>query len=319
MPVIRINALGDRPVLHDSPAPVWPALQRAAAGPGPVVAMLHGYRYEPGHARHCPHRHLLAAGRGADAPGWPGALGFGTGQRREGLAIAFGWPARGALRQAQGRAVAAGRALALVLDWLHRQRPDRPCHIIAHSLGIAPALAALPFLRPGAVGRIIALTGAAYQSRAAFALSSAAGRAAEFLNITSRENDPFDFLFERLIPAPCPGDRAIGLGLDGPNAVTLQLDCPGTLAHLARLGKPVAAPSRRVCHWSAYTRPGTMEFYRDLLRHSDLWPLARLRSGLPGTPSPRWSRLLAPFPSAIRQETRSSVLADLFARNARRA
>ena len=63
-----------------------------------------------------------------------------------------------------------------------------------------------------------------------------------------------------------PGDRAISHGLDAPNAVTLQLDCMDTLAHIARLGTAVGLPERRICHWSSYMRPGVLRFYNELLR-----------------------------------------------------
>lgn len=296
MPVIRINAMGETARLHGSPTPVGAALARIGPTEGPAVVMIHGFKYQPGHRRHCPHRHILALHPEAlpwSAPSWPRQLGFGTGHQAEGLAVAFGWEARGTLWAAQRRAVRAGRALAQVIAALHRQAPARPVHVIAHSLGSELALEALHHLPAGAVGRILSLAGASYHSRAQAALATRAGRGAEFLNITSGENDPFDFLFERLARPPCPGDHAIGFGLEAPNAVTLQLDCPGTLDHLSRLGAAIAAPERRVCHWSSYTRPGVLQFYRELLRRPDRLPLSTLRHGMPLRGAPRWSRLLA--------------------------
>lgn len=301
MPVIRINAIGETARLHGSPTPVGAALARIGPTEGPVVVMIHGFKYQPGHRLHCPHRHILALHPEAlpwSAPSWPRQLGFGTGLPAEGLAVAFGWNARGTLWAAQRRAVRAGRALAQVIAALRRQAPTRPVHVIAHSLGSELVLEALHHLPAGAVGRILSLTGASHASRARQALETPAGRTAEFLNITSRENDLFDFMFERLVAPPCPGDRAIGYGLEAPNAVTLQLDCPGTLDHLSRLGAAIAAPERRVCHWSSYTRPGVLQFYRELLRRSDRLPLSTLRRGVPPRPAPRWSRLLAP-PSGL--------------------
>lgn len=297
MPVIRINAMGETARLHGSPTPVGAALARIGPTEGPAVVMIHGYKYQPGHRQHCPHRHILALHPEAlpwSAPSWPRQLGFGTGHQAEGLAVAFGWEARGTLWAAQRRAVEAGRALAQVIAALHRQAPERPVHVIAHSLGSELALEALHHLPAGAVRRILSLTGASYAARAQDALATEAGRAAEFLNITSRENDLFDFMFERLVAPPRPGDRAIGHGLEAPNAVTLQLDCDGTLDHLSRLGAVIGTPERRVCHWSSYTRPGVLQFYRDLLRRPDRLPLGALRCGVPPRPAPRWSRLLAP-------------------------
>lgn len=307
MPVIRINAIGETARLHGSPAPVAAALERIGPTEGPAVVMIHGYKYQPGHKQHCPHRHILALHPEAlpwSAPSWPRQLGFGTGLQAEGLAIAFGWEARGTLWAAQRRAVAAGRALAGLIAAMRTQAPQRPVHVIAHSLGTELALEALHHLPAGSVGRIISLTGACYQSRTQAALATEAGRGVEFLNITSGENDPFDFLFERLIAPPHPGDRAIGHGLEAPNAVTLRLDCAGTLDHLGGMGAAIGAPQRRVCHWSSYTRPGALPFYKELLRRPERLPLAALRHGVPPRPAPRWSRLLAlppmprPLPSA---------------------
>ncbi|MCA0872058.1 alpha/beta hydrolase [Seohaeicola saemankumensis] len=292
MPVVRINSVENRPQLHGTSRPAWPILRRLGPGPGPVIVMIHGYKYEPGHARHCPHRHILSLHPASLPDAWPRPLGFGAGHRDEGLGIAFGWNARGALWSAQARARDAGRVLARVIGELHRLAPARPVHIVAHSMGTEVALEALHHLPAGAVDRILSLTGACYRSRTATALATPAGQSAEFVNITSRENDPFDFLFERLITPPRPGDRSIGQGLDGPGTVTLQLDCPGTLDHLDRIGLPVAPPQRRICHWSSYTRPGVLQMYSALLRRPGAFPLDALRRGLPPTPAPRWSRLI---------------------------
>ncbi|MDK3016132.1 esterase/lipase family protein [Pseudodonghicola flavimaris] len=297
MALVRINAVGNDPVLHNSPLPVARALARADRGDGPAMVMIHGFKYLPGHPRHCPHRHILALHPDDlpwRSPSWPRQLGFGTGHRDEGIAVAFGWQARGALWRAQARAVEAGQALARVIAQLRAQRPDRPVHVIAHSLGTEVALEALHHLPRGAVGRLISLSGAAFRSRAEQALATEAGRAAEFFNVTSRENDPFDFLFERLIAAPAPGDRAIGHGIAAPNALTLQLDCAGTLAHLDRLGAAIADPARRICHWSSYTRPGALQFYKELMRRPASLPLSTLQRGMPEQPARRWSRLVAP-------------------------
>ena len=308
MPVLRINAEGDTPRLHTSPRPVDEALARCG-GDGPVAVMIHGYKYQPGSARNCPHLHILAL-HPRDmpwrAPSWPRQLGFGTGHQDEGLAIAFGWNARGALWRAQRRAVEAGRALAEIVRDVRRRLPGRPVHVLAHSLGIELALEALHHLPPGAIDRIVSMTGASYRSRALAALATPAGRRAEFFNITSRENDAFDFLFERLIAPPVRRDSAISHGLDAPNALTLQLDCTRTLDHIARLGASVGAPERRICHWSAYTRPGILRFYNDLLRRPEHWSLNALRRGLPEAPEPRWSRLMAlpplPLPLPLPQK-----------------
>jgi pimeloyl-ACP methyl ester carboxylesterase len=297
MPILRLDTDHDRPTAHRSRR-AWPEeLDRRDIGEGPAIVMIHGYKYCPGLPNHCPHSNLLSLS--PDRPfSWPRQIGFGAGHADEGLGIAFGWCARGSLGRAQRSGRAAGRALAEVIAALKDRRPERPVHVIAHSMGTDVALEALHHLGPGAVQRVISLTGAVWASRAEAALSTPAGRSAAFVNVTSRENDFFDFVFERLLSRPAPGDRAIGHGLILPNAVTIQLDCPATLDLLARCGMPVAPPRARICHWSAYTRPGVLRLYNLLLRRPEALPLARLRGELPGQPAPRWSRLLE-LPAAL--------------------
>ncbi|MFA3916033.1 hypothetical protein [Ruegeria hyattellae] len=300
MPLIRINAQGDRPALQGSPQAPSNVLARAQTGTGPVIVMTHGCKYQPGNVRHCPHENIFALprpGKSRRACQWPQELGFGQGNADEGLAIAFGWDGRGGLWQAQRRAVEAGRALAEIVAHLRQIAPDRPVHFIGHSMGIEVALEALHHLPPGALSRIISLTGAAYRRRALAALDTAAGQAAAFINVTSRENDLFDFMYECLIAPPERGDRALGFGLDALNAVTLQLDCRHTLEHISRFAGPVGGPEHRVCHWSSYRRPGALRFYNALLRAPEGFDLSLLRTGMPQAVAPRWSRLLSlPLP-----------------------
>ncbi|MEM6372580.1 MAG: hypothetical protein AAF727_07350, partial [Pseudomonadota bacterium] len=144
------------------------------------------------------------------------------------------------------------------------------------------------------VQRIITLSGASYVSRAVRALQTPAGRAANLLNIGSRENDVFDFLFEQLIDPPVPGDGAIGDGINLPNVVNIELDCPHTLNALTEFGGYVAPPRRRMCHWSGYTRPGALRFYAHALRNPEQISLGALQRAVPQTAAPRWSRMFAP-------------------------
>lgn len=294
MPMVRINADGAEVVAADGGT--LPCLTHAARGAGPVIVMIHGYKYLPGDPVHCPHDLILSLSSDAvrsRLQSWPRQMGFETGRSDEGLGLAFGWNARGALWTAQRRAIEAGRALAKTLARLHRETPDRPIHILCHSMGTEVALEALMHLPAGAVQRVVSMTGACYRARALAALESPAGRTAEFFNMVSRENDAFDFLYERLIAPPVPGDQSIGHGLEAPNAVTLQIDCAETLDLMARLGHRVAPPQQRICHWSSYTRPGILGFYNALLREPARLPLHLLRHGIPARPDPRWSRLLA--------------------------
>lgn len=296
MPMIRINAEADQPILHNSPRPIWSTLRRANRSDGPVVVMIHGYKYLPGHQKHCPHRHLLSLEPEAlprRSPSWPRQLGFGVGNREEGLAIAFGWQARGAVWEAHRRATCAGRVLAEVLHQIHDERPHRSVHIIAHSMGTEVALEALHHLPAGAVTRILSLNGASYRTRAEAALRTPAGRETEFFNITSRENDPFDFMFESLVRSEERKDRAIGLGVNMPNALTLELDCHWTLQGLRSLGAAIDEPRFRMCHWSTYMRPGVLRFYSNLIRRADTLEFKRIKAQLPNSSTARWSRLFA--------------------------
>lgn len=285
MPVLRINATSQGLALHEGPA----VLSIPGDSTGPVVIMLHGYKYAPSHPGHSPHEKIF----NATPAGWPAQLGFDGTRRDDGLGIAFGWYARGHLSGAFHRATRLGQSLAVLIAMLKSQAPQRPVHVVAHSLGAQAALSALKHLPRGAVDRMILLTGAAHAGYAEEMLDTPAGRGCALFNITSRENDLFDLAFERLVPGAARGATALGQGIAAPNACTLQLDCPLTLAGLAALGFEVAPPRRRVCHWSAYTRPGAMAFYAALLRQPDALPLAALQAILPETQTPRWSRLTA--------------------------
>lgn len=292
MPLIRIDAYGDAAEPHNKAASADLEVSRHDDD-GPAIVMVHGYSYRPGNPKHCPHRTLFSLETGRREPGWPRHLGFGGGHDAEGLAVAFGWDARGTPRAAHDRTVPAGRALSDIVRLLKNRVPRRPVHVIAHSMGIEPVLEAMHHLPAGALDRILSLNGAAYHSRVLAALNTLAGRTSEFINITSRENDAFDFMFERLIARPQRGDRSIGLGLSSANALTLRIDCTETLTHLAGMGAPIAAPDRLVCHHSAYTRPGMLRLCNALMRNPDIWTMDALRAGLPFQRVARWSRLLA--------------------------
>ncbi|SDN43544.1 Alpha/beta hydrolase of unknown function [Lutimaribacter pacificus] len=287
MTLLRINA-------QVSGQDDLPDLGPLAGGRGPVLIMTHGYKFQPGHPQHCPHRHILSEDEVAcrKAVSWPRLLGAG----QDGTAaVAFGWPARGTIWQAWAQAGIAGVALARVIAAIRETAPHRPVHAIAHSLGARVVLSALRHLPEGALSRAILLTGAEFAASAAAALDTRAGRRVELINVTSRENDLFDFLLERLVTPPVPGDRVIGHGLPGQaNTLTLQIDDPRTLAVLAGRGYAIAPPRARICHWSAYLRPGVFDLYRAFLSEPDTLPLAHLQRLLPKAPQPRWSRLLDP-------------------------
>lgn len=297
MPLIHVNAGPGGPMLHDGAGDLAEGLPDLMRGAGPVILMVHGYKYAPHHATECPHDHIFSLTPQRTCfkvRSWPAGLGFGAGATDEGLGIGFGWPARGNIWRAYAAAAEAGAQLAHLVMMIRAARPDRPIHAVAHSLGARVVLSALAHLPEGALQRMILLAGAEFGQRAAEALETPAGRGAEVINITSRENDFYDFLLECLIPAPRRGDRSLGLALTtGPNVLTLQMDHPGTLAALNRAGFAIAPPAARVCHWSPYTRPGVFALYNSLLRAGPDLPLGALRAALPCVTEPRWSRLLS--------------------------
>lgn len=300
MPLLHINSGRHGPVLHASASRLDTTLARALGGCGPIIVMLHGYKFTPGHPVACPHRHILSLAPGRNcrkALSWPRELGLGRGTPDEGLGIAFGWPARGTIWQAYRQAGEAGSHLATLIRQIRRHAPRRPVHLIAHSLGARVALRALAQLPEGSIGRMILLAGAEFGTHARAALDSPAGHCAQLINVTSRENDLFDFLLERLIAPPAPGDGCLAQHMPRrANTLTLQLDHVATPVSLAAAGFALAPPTARICHWSSYLRPGVFALYRALLHPAGADPLPRLRAALPDTVDPRWSRLLPPFP-----------------------
>lgn len=288
MPVVKVNAN------HVPPRRLWQTAETLPEG-APIIVMVHGYRYSPSEPAHDPHRHILSLDpdcRARRATSWPRALGFGTGQPDEGLALAYGWEARGSLGRAYRRAGEAGEALAGIVSRLADQT-GRPVALIGHSLGARVALQALRGAAEGSVSRIVLLTGAEFRDTAADALAAPAGRTAEIINVTSRENDLFDFALEQWLSF---GRRqALGFGLDDParNWVDLQIDQGETLAALEALGFPTERRPLRLSHWTPYLRRGLFDFYRTALSRPWALPLGMLHARLPGRVEPRWSRLLA--------------------------
>lgn len=252
-----------------------------------VVVLIHGYRFQPGNADLCPHRHILSPDpqiKDGREISWPLHLGL---DGKQGLAIALGWPAGGSLWQAHRQAAAVGKALAEFATEFRRIAPDRPLHVVAHSLGTRVALRGLALAVPGDFGRLVLLSGAETRSMARHAMASPAGHLAEVVNVTSRENDLFDAAFEWLLHFGRHWSIGQGLGEPVSNWHDLWLDQRQTLAALAQLGFPLTAPTRRISHWSPYLRPGVFAFYSAFLR-GDLRAAALPKP----VKSRRWSLLL---------------------------
>lgn len=286
MPLLRINATPDGLGFHG--AAQDHLLSPCVRSTAPIVIMVHGYKYDPARPSKCPHRRIFHG----TAPGsWPAALGFCNDDPFDGLCIAFGWPARGGLGNAYRRARRMGPVLADLIRTLKTRMPNRPVHIIAHSLGTEMTLSCLPSLRAYDLDRMILLAGASYVSRAQHMLRFPSGQAADVLNIVARENDLFDHLFERLIPPDHPGDHALGCGLYGPNIATVELDCHASLQALERFGARIKASQIGVSHRSVYRCPGAMRFYARLMTHPRRCKPAHLHAALPTRPRARWSTL----------------------------
>lgn len=281
MSIIRINADGPNPVLHGTSRALSPVLHRALDHTGPITVMIHGYSFAPYDPRHCPHTHIFSLDpptSASTATSWPLGLGYGSGDPDEGIAIAFGWMSRGTVWQALQTSQTATRALATLIGILRTLAPDRPVHLVGHSMGTHLALSALPLLRQGDLGRILLLNGATYQQYAKRMLQTPAGRASDVINVISAENRLYDKLFEWAIPALSRDDKSIGQGIDAHNAVNLRIDMPSVLDSLAQEGFQIHPSRRWPCHWSTYLRDGTFPFYRALIRTPERLPLQYLQA-----------------------------------------
>jgi pimeloyl-ACP methyl ester carboxylesterase len=227
------------------------------------------------------------------AQSWPRGLGYGSGFENEGLGISFGWHARGTIWQAYRQAEVTGRALAHLIRSIRKTDPDREIRLMGHSLGARVILSSLLSLDAGDVDRVILLNAAEYGHAADLALGSPAGQNVELFSVTTRENDLFDFLFERIIAPPVRGDRCLAQSLgNSRNALTIEIDRRRTRRALFELGYSIAPPDTRICHWSAYLRPGVFDLYRALLRMPHLTRLNQLKEALPKRHMPRWSRVI---------------------------
>ena len=287
MPILRINAVGCQMqcVRPDGTSmPLSDAVGQDLGG-APVLIMLHGFRYSPSRPHASPHNYIL---QDRHSESWPHQMGYGEGTPDLGLCVAFGWEAGGTIWRAHREASRSGLALASLIQGLS-ERGAGPINIMAHSLGARVALACLPHLAPGMIDRMILMTGAELKSTAETALMTPAGRRTKVLNVVSRENDLFDFLYEWLLVPHRRGARTMAAGLALPHCVTAQIDNPKHLSGLQSLGFPVAFATRRVCHWSSYTRLGLFAVYRKFLATTDALDFTDLRLSLPNTLSQRWS------------------------------
>lgn len=261
----------------------------------PVVILIHGYRFSWVTAATDPHTHILAEVPTQacwKALSWPTSLGLAGPNPQPGLAIALGWQARGSIWRAYRAAADAGKQLAGLITALRRVHGG-PITAMTHSLGARVALSALHDLEGGTLDRIVMLAAAEFQTVSECAMQTPAGRCVEVVNVTSRENDFFDFLLERALGGAPRSTLGQGLPVTRDRWLDIALDDPPTLNALRSLGYPVGSAERRICHWSLYLRRGAFGIYRDLLTRPDDLQLSLFRECLIQRISPRWSRVFA--------------------------
>jgi hypothetical protein len=290
--------------------------RRLGAHSGPVVVLVHGFKFHPEEPAADPHRSLFApgpaGGGGRRIRSWPEGLGFRDDAGESGLCVGFAWPAsapmlgsllatgRTGFARVYERAAGYGARLAELVALLQRLAPARPVDILAHSLGARVALAALPALDP-APGRVVLLGAAELDGRAReFVRACRAAVAPEIYNVTARANDLYDLAFETFAPGRRRGERALGLGLGAatPCWLDLQLDRAEVTAWVNALGIPLTAASARPCHWGFYTRGGALAVYEAILRRRPGWDIASLRAApCFAAQDRRWRRFLPGRPA----------------------
>lgn len=264
-----------------------PALERLSPQ-APIAVLIHGYRYQPGHPTECPHRDLFAPDdMRLGVPSWPKGLGL-TGD--DGLAVCFGWSARGTLVRAYHQAEVAAAQLSHVLAGLRAVAPQRRIALMGHSLGARVALGAMAQAGAGCTDLALLLAPAELAAPGQRLAATPGVRSADVLCVDSAENRAFDLGFGLLMGAGTIG-RAMP---QAPNWHPLRLDCPAVLDALARLGRPVAPARARLCHWGTYSRPGTLPLYRALIDGSLPMPALRDALALASASRPRRRPLALP-------------------------
>jgi len=251
------------------------ALDRIHAD-APVVIMLHGLRYDPRRRDRNPHRQIYALNPDPKlkrAASWPRRLGLrGPGR----LAIGYGWHACGTLWQAHRQAISAAEDLSSLILRLKRLSPDRPLHVVAHSLGARVALQALVKTPPATLDRVILIAGAVFENELAAALEQPVGQTAEIINVRSKANTLFDLMLRSALPHwGCTAGRG---RLRHPRLLDVNIDCTATQVALSKAGFPLGPAPSRICHWSGYLRHDACALYRQLLLNPARTPLPYLQS-----------------------------------------
>ncbi len=244
----------------------------------PIVIMLHGFKYDPEDDARDPQRHIFALDPRLGfkrAVSWPRRLGL-LGDK--GLAIGFGWHARGTIWQAHQQAGQAGQNLAQLISRLYAKGAGRKIHIVAHSLGARVALRAVQQAKPNTVGRVILIAAALFEHELYGGLHSAAGQTAEFINIRSKANTVFDLMLRLALPH---WGRTVGSGrVQSDQLLDVAIEHRAVQDALQELGFGAGKTGSPICHWSGYLRDDTCKLYRSLLHRPHQTPLHYLQSRL---------------------------------------
>jgi len=287
MALIRINSdMTGQINAHDADQTLRQIYATLAQRHGPIVIMTHGFSFAPNHPRHCPHIHILSEKPSTNhfkALAWPSALGL-VGEQANGDAIAFGWYARGSIWAAWRTAAKAGIGLGQLIEQIKQFAPHRPIFLMGHSMGARVIAGAFHNVPPRSVTAAIFLAGAEYQSNLKAALDTPAAQNAHIINMTSRQNWLFDFVFEILVPKKKWADRSIGRGLSDPRIISCCIDDLNIRKVIKQLGVNLAPAERIFCHWSVYIRSGVFDFYRKLI--FDPSTIEHLRLSLPPKTDP---------------------------------
>lgn len=270
----------------------------------PLLLMVHGYKFSPLIPRYNPHETIFA--RDVSNPtwkvrSWPHQMGLGDFHNKDGLAIGFAWDARSrnwfagpSLREVYERAGNEGAHLAHVINLIAQLDPTRKVDVIAHSMGARVILSSLQHIAQTNLGRVIIMGGAEFGAVALEAMQCRVAREAKFYNITAKQNDFYDLLFEHLANRPGPADRSLGMAFPfgRSNWVNIQIDDIPSLRKLQSMGIRIAAPTKGFCHWSFYTRDGIFNLYQAILNRQPGFTPSALSVRLGPLPEVRKSRAL---------------------------
>lgn len=271
----------------------------------PIAILIHGYKYDPAAPNRNPHQHIFSASPKAHkrVRSWPKGLGFSSDTTQDGLCIGFAWSAynpsintlishrKNSFLHSYDQAAYVATILAQLLVDIEQIAPNRKIDLVSHSLGARVTLLGIDQANSSNIGKVILMGAAEYKS---VAQSSAMNSDAEFYNLTSRENDIFDFLFETFAKSSNKNDRALGNGLDQAlsNWVDIQIDRKEVIQYFISRGIVITDQPKRLCHWSFYTRSGMMDLYHNILRQRVAWSVPVLRSDMLNlAQQPRWSSL----------------------------